>query len=573
MPGRHRRLLTLETLEDRWVPTASWSAPFFAPYVSTLENTGYDYAAAARNGGVKNVVMGFITADARNQPAWDGQDELGSAADRQLHQQVHNLRALGGDVMVSFGGATDATDPELGIVLGNAGQLQKAYQQVIGAYSLGAVDFDLEGSTLTTDGTDLGPTRTTSIDVRSQAIAGLQHEAAAAGKQLQVWFTLPVTPETSGLTPAARYVVHSALAHGVQIAGVNIMTMDYYDGLNYDGVNGDPSMGDIAVRLATDVFHQLQAEPALHASTAQLWHMIGITPQIGVNVPTGQQAESGVENFTLADAREVTTFARQQGIGRLSMWSLNKDQFVQGEGPDQIWEDSSGLPQQPFAYSRTFEQLAASRLSALATFVDSNDWNGGFTGYITLTNTGRTAISGWTLQFDFAPGITDIWDARLVSHSGKHYTIGNASWDAQIAPGQSISFGFNAQPGTPGTGPSHYVLNGQALTANQGRTIATFVDTNDWNGGFTGYITLTNTGRTTINGWTLQFDFGPGITDIWSAKLVSHSGKHYTIGNASWYARIAPGQSISFGFNAQPGTPGTGPSHYVFNGKSVVIAG
>ena len=40
--------------------------------------------------------------------------------------------------------------------------------------------------------------------------------------------------------------------------------------------------------------------------------MVGITPQIGVNVPTGQQAQSGVENFTKADAQAVES-AQQRG--------------------------------------------------------------------------------------------------------------------------------------------------------------------------------------------------------------------------------------------------------------------
>jgi hypothetical protein len=149
----------------------------------------------------------------------------------------------------------------------------------------------------------------------------------------------------------------------VDIAGVNIMTMDYYDGVNYDGINGHPSMGDAAISAAQGLFGQLKNQLNNHGlfpPDAEVWQMIGITPQIGVNVPTGDQAQSGVENFTLNDASEVTAFARQQGVGRLSMWSLNKDQYVPGEGPDQIWEDTSSNPQQPFDYAKTFEQFTGS---------------------------------------------------------------------------------------------------------------------------------------------------------------------------------------------------------------------
>ncbi len=97
---------------------------------------------------------------------------------------------------------------------------------------------------------------------------------------------------------------------------------------------------------------------------------------------------------------------------------------------------------------------------ATVSCADTEDWGTGFTGYITMTNRGSSAISGWTLQFDFAGTITDIWDAQIVSHVGAHYVVSNASWDATIAPGMSVNFGFNADWGDSHTAPGHFVLNG-----------------------------------------------------------------------------------------------------------------
>jgi hypothetical protein len=106
-------------------------------------------------------------------------------------------------------------------------------------------------------------------------------------------------------------------------------------------------------------------------------------------------------------------------------------------------------------------------LSAIASFADVDDWGTGFTGYITMTNTGNTPINGWTLEFDFTGNIdpTQIWDANIVSHIGNHYVIQNAAWDASIAPGQSISFGFNADWGGDMSWPTNYVLNGVGISA------------------------------------------------------------------------------------------------------------
>jgi hypothetical protein len=103
-------------------------------------------------------------------------------------------------------------------------------------------------------------------------------------------------------------------------------------------------------------------------------------------------------------------------------------------------------------------------VSALATFADVDDWGTGFTGYITLSNTGSTPINGWTLEFDFTGNIsTDIWNAQIISHVGSHYVIQSADWNAAIAPGANVSFGFNADWGADQAGPINYVLNGVAI--------------------------------------------------------------------------------------------------------------
>ena len=50
-----------------------------------------------------------------------------------------------------------------------------------------------------------------------------------------------------------------------------------------------------------------------------------------------------------------------------------------------------------------------------------------------------------------------------MSHIGDHYVIVNADWDATIAAGEGINFGFNANYGALQDLPSHYVLNGVSI--------------------------------------------------------------------------------------------------------------
>jgi aryl-phospho-beta-D-glucosidase BglC (GH1 family) len=109
---------------------------------------------------------------------------------------------------------------------------------------------------------------------------------------------------------------------------------------------------------------------------------------------------------------------------------------------------------------------------------------------------------------------------------------------------------------------------GVVQTATNPLVAITFVKTADWGSGFTGQITITNNGTTAINGWTLAMDFDPKIDSIWNADVVSKNGSRLTVKDKGYNASIAPGASISFGFNGSPGNP-VAPRNYAFNGVTV----
>ena len=96
--------------------------------------------------------------------------------------------------------------------------------------------------------------------------------------------------------------------------------------------------------------------------------------------------------------------------------------------------------------------------TATATFTKSSDWGTGFGGQWTVKNTGTSAISSWTVEWDFPSGtsVTSAWDADVTS-SGNHWTAKNKSYNGTIAAGASVSFGFN---GAGSGSPSNCLLNG-----------------------------------------------------------------------------------------------------------------
>ncbi|CAL9452059.1 glycosyl hydrolase family 18 protein [Streptomyces sp. enrichment culture] len=98
--------------------------------------------------------------------------------------------------------------------------------------------------------------------------------------------------------------------------------------------------------------------------------------------------------------------------------------------------------------------------NATATFTKTSDWGTGFGGQWTVKNTGASSISSWTIEWDFPSGtkVASAWDAT-VTNSGDHWTAKNVGWNGTIAPGASVSFGFNGSgPGSP----SNCKLNGDS---------------------------------------------------------------------------------------------------------------
>jgi xyloglucan-specific exo-beta-1,4-glucanase len=107
--------------------------------------------------------------------------------------------------------------------------------------------------------------------------------------------------------------------------------------------------------------------------------------------------------------------------------------------------------------------------SCKVVYTITNQWPGGFGANIAITNTGTTAINGWTLQFSFANGqtITQGWNGTF-SQSGSAVTVTNLSYNGSIAPGASVSSapGFNGTWNGTNSIPTSFTLNGVACSTS-----------------------------------------------------------------------------------------------------------
>ncbi|QMU75355.1 sugar hydrolase [Streptacidiphilus sp. PB12-B1b] len=295
----------------------------FSPYVDTSLWPPYDTAAAAKAGAAKDDNLAFITAGSGCTPEWGGVSTL---ADTPDPGQMNELRAAGGDVRVSFGGANGT---ELAESCTSVSSLAAAYQQVITAYRLTKIDFDVEGA---------AASDTAGITRRDQAIAQLQAAAKTQGRTLDVSFTLPVLP--SGLVQSGTDLLQDAKANGVDISAVNIMAMDYGD-----SAAPDPSgqMGTYAIDAATAT--EAQIKSIFGWTDAQAWAHVAVTPMIGVN-------DTSDEVFTVADATQLAAFATGKHLAWLSMWSAARDQECSGGAQSYASPSCSSIVQTQYAFAK-----------------------------------------------------------------------------------------------------------------------------------------------------------------------------------------------------------------------------
>ncbi|WP_030185610.1 cellulose binding domain-containing protein [Streptomyces sp. NRRL S-813] len=297
--------------------TGTTTSAGFAPYVDTSLYPAFDLLKSADATGVKNYNLAFVTDGGGCTPKWGGVTDLGSDG---VASQIGALRAKGGDVRVSFGGASGS---ELATTCSSADALAAAYGKAVDQFKLTKVDFDVEGGALP---------NTAANTRRAQAIAKLQQQHPG----LDVSFTLPVMPE--GLTQDGVNLLANAKSNGVKISTVNIMAMDY--GASYSG-----DMGTYAEQAATAT--QAQIKSVLGLSDSAAWKAVAVTPMIGVN-------DVSSEVFKVDDATQLVNFAKSKGLGWLSMWSATRDKQCSGGAKPTADATCSSITQEPFAFSKAF---------------------------------------------------------------------------------------------------------------------------------------------------------------------------------------------------------------------------
>ncbi|WSP43434.1 carbohydrate binding domain-containing protein [Streptomyces sp. NBC_01244] len=260
--------------------------------------------------GTKWFTMAFILSSGGCNPSWDGQRPLTGGVDQST---IAAIRAAGGDIVPSIGGWQGN---KLGPNCSSAEALAGAYQQVINAYGLKAIDVDIEN----TDEFENA--------VVQDRILGALKIVKQNNPGLKTILTFGTS--TTGPTSWGNRLIEQSKALNT---GIDVFTI-----MPFDFGNASTDMYASTVSATEGLKAKLKSTYGWDDATA--YSHIGIS---GMNGISDTQETTTVQNWT-----DIRNWANSHHIARLAFWSVNRDRGCPGGG---LQETCSGIAQSDWQFS------------------------------------------------------------------------------------------------------------------------------------------------------------------------------------------------------------------------------
>jgi chitinase len=259
--------------------------------------------------GVKAFTMAFVLANGCN-PVWDGEGGLTGGSHAST---IAAIKAAGGDVVPSIGGWSGN---KLGPNCSTPEALAGAYQKVIDAFGLKAIDIDIEN----TDEFE-------NYTVADRIVGALKivKQKNPGVKTILTFGTTTTGPNTHGIR-----LINQAKALGANIDIFAQMPFDF---------GGGADMYTSTVGATEGLKNQLKS--TFGYTDAQAYSHMGIS---GMNGLSDQQ-----EVTTPATWTRIRDYARNAGLARFTFWAVNRDRGCAGGG---VVSDCSGIAQSDWEFTR-----------------------------------------------------------------------------------------------------------------------------------------------------------------------------------------------------------------------------
>ncbi|GLZ29337.1 hypothetical protein Lesp02_15270 [Lentzea sp. NBRC 105346] len=267
--------------------------------------------------GIKWFTLAFILSDGTCNPAWDGARPLTGGTDQSA---INAIRAAGGDVIPSFGGWSGR---KLGEYCSSASALAGAYQKVINAYQLKAIDIDIEDTEFTNN------------TVQQRVIDALKI-VKTNNPGIKTYITMGT--EQTGPNSWGTGLIGKGAASGLANDGWVIMPFDFG--------GGSTNMGPLTIQAAEGLKSRIKTAYGYSDDTAYR-HM-------GISSMNGKTDVAG-EVVRLQDFQAMLSYAQQHHLARFTFWSVNRDRpCTSGSAGDSC----SGISQQPYDFTKIIAQYA-----------------------------------------------------------------------------------------------------------------------------------------------------------------------------------------------------------------------
>ncbi|RSM41846.1 chitinase [Amycolatopsis balhimycina DSM 5908] len=260
--------------------------------------------------GIKWFTMAFVNASGGCNPAWDSSRPLSGSADANAIAQI---KAAGGQVIPSFGGWSGT---KLGPACSTSAALAGAYQQVINAYGLKAIDIDIENSD----------------EFENEAVQDRILGALKIVKQNNpgIQTILTFGTSTTGPNYYGNRLIDQSKALGANVDIYTIMPFDF---------GGGADMYASTVSAANGLRDKLKSTFGWSDATA--YGHLGIS---GMNGLSDQQELTSLPAWT-----QITNWAKTNKLARLAFWSVNRDRGCPGGG---VQSTCSGIAQNDWDFTK-----------------------------------------------------------------------------------------------------------------------------------------------------------------------------------------------------------------------------
>lgn len=259
--------------------------------------------------GIKWFTMAFILSSGGCNPAWDGTRPLAGGTDQST---INAIRGAGGDIVPSIGGWSGN---KLGPNCSTPEALAGAYQKVINAYGLKAIDVDIENSDEFEN------------EVVQDRILGALKIVKQNNPGLRTILTFGTS--TTGPTWWGNRLIERAGALQADIDVFTIMPFDFGGGADMYGNTVNATEG-----LKTKL------KSTFGWSDATAYSHIGIS---GMNGLSDQQELTSPATWT-----QIKDWANSHHIARLAYWSVNRDRPCPGGG---VVSNCSGISQSNWQFT------------------------------------------------------------------------------------------------------------------------------------------------------------------------------------------------------------------------------